>query len=151
MNNYNRNNRSGGRGRFGGGDGGDFRRRDSGRREMHSAVCDECGKNCEVPFRPSGDKPIYCSNCFENKEGGSRQRSSRGDSRGPRFEKRDDSSKKLLEQASYINEKLDRILKVLESSVAKEGSPKAAKVKKVAKNTTSKAKKSKKVSKKKAK
>lgn len=33
-------------------------------RPMHKAVCADCGKNCEVPFRPSGDRPVYCKNCF---------------------------------------------------------------------------------------
>ena len=41
-----------------------FGGRDSGKRSMHRATCDECGQDCEVPFKPSGDKPIYCSNCF---------------------------------------------------------------------------------------
>lgn len=43
-------------------------RRDSRRssdKEMFSAVCDKCGKDCKVPFKPSSDKPIYCSDCFE--------------------------------------------------------------------------------------
>ena len=34
------------------------------RREMHPAVCAECGKDTEVPFRPTGDRPVYCSDCF---------------------------------------------------------------------------------------
>lgn len=34
---------------------------------MYKAVCDNCGKNCEVPFQPSSDKPIYCNECFGNK------------------------------------------------------------------------------------
>ena len=33
-------------------------------RPMHKAVCADCGKNCEVPFRPSQDRPVYCKNCF---------------------------------------------------------------------------------------
>ena len=33
-------------------------------REMHPAVCAECGKDTMVPFRPRGDKPVYCSDCF---------------------------------------------------------------------------------------
>jgi len=45
-------------------------------REMFSAVCDECGRECEVPFKPSNDKPIYCSECFSERkpEGDSRDR-----------------------------------------------------------------------------
>jgi len=37
--------------------------------EMHQATCSECGKSCEVPFRPSGDKPVYCQTCFASKRG----------------------------------------------------------------------------------
>lgn len=48
-------------GGFGGGGG----RRDSGPREMHTATCAACGKSCQVPFQPTGDKPVYCSDCFQ--------------------------------------------------------------------------------------
>ncbi len=34
-------------------------------REMHPAVCAECGAETEVPFLPRGDKPVYCSTCFD--------------------------------------------------------------------------------------
>ena len=33
-------------------------------REMYPAVCANCGKECEVPFQPRGDRPVYCSDCF---------------------------------------------------------------------------------------
>ena len=69
---------SGGRGGFGGGD------RDRERPTMHKAVCDECGQTCEVPFRPSGDKPIYCSNCFEDR-GGNESRNFDRKERRPSF------------------------------------------------------------------
>jgi len=40
-------------------------------REMHKAICEECKKECEVPFKPSGDRPVYCKECFsKRKEGG---------------------------------------------------------------------------------
>ena len=32
-------------------------------RQMHPIVCAECGKDGEVPFQPTGDKPVYCSDC----------------------------------------------------------------------------------------
>ncbi|MDT3700338.1 MAG: zinc-ribbon domain containing protein [Thermincola sp.] len=35
-------------------------------REMHSAVCSACGCETQVPFKPSGDKPVYCRECFNN-------------------------------------------------------------------------------------
>ena len=34
-------------------------------RQMHKAVCSECKKECEVPFKPSGDRPVYCRDCFQ--------------------------------------------------------------------------------------
>ncbi len=37
---------------------------DRGTREMHPAVCAECGKDTTVPFRPRGDRPVYCNDCF---------------------------------------------------------------------------------------
>ena len=33
-------------------------------REMFSATCSSCGREAQVPFRPSGNKPVYCSDCF---------------------------------------------------------------------------------------
>jgi len=36
-------------------------------REMFEAVCADCGKTASVPFRPSGVKPVYCSDCFQNR------------------------------------------------------------------------------------
>jgi CxxC-x17-CxxC domain-containing protein len=33
-------------------------------RQMFSVVCDECGKDTQVPFEPRGDKPVYCSDCY---------------------------------------------------------------------------------------
>jgi CxxC-x17-CxxC domain-containing protein len=37
---------------------------DRGPREMFSATCATCGREAQVPFRPSGEKPVYCSDCF---------------------------------------------------------------------------------------
>ncbi len=41
-----------------------FDRKRGGSSGMHEAVCGECGKRCQVPFRPTGQKPVYCSECF---------------------------------------------------------------------------------------
>ena len=35
------------------------------RRQMYPAVCAECGKETEVPFEPRGDRPVYCSDCYQ--------------------------------------------------------------------------------------
>jgi CxxC-x17-CxxC domain-containing protein len=38
--------------------------RDSAPRQMFTAVCAQCGKECEVPFQPRQGKPVYCSECY---------------------------------------------------------------------------------------
>src|SRR5438105_4341057 len=44
----------------------------AGPREMFSATCSSCGKEAQVPFQPRGDKPVYCSDCFQQRGGGNR-------------------------------------------------------------------------------
>lgn len=34
-------------------------------REMFPAVCSSCGKDTMVPFQPTGDKPVYCRDCYQ--------------------------------------------------------------------------------------
>ena len=43
---------------------------DRPRREMFPATCSQCGKETQVPFQPRGDKPVYCSDCFESVRAG---------------------------------------------------------------------------------
>ena len=54
--------------RFGGRDSGGFRKNnfDGGQREMHKAICSDCKKECEVPFKPTEGRPIYCKECYPN-------------------------------------------------------------------------------------
>jgi len=47
--------------------GGGFRRDFGGPREMHKAICSECGQECEVPFKPTEGKPVYCKECYAKK------------------------------------------------------------------------------------
>jgi CxxC-x17-CxxC domain-containing protein len=42
-------------------------------RETFPATCAQCGKETEVPFKPSNDRPVYCSECY-NKIRPTRQR-----------------------------------------------------------------------------
>jgi len=54
-----------GRGGFGsGGRGNDGFNRSFGPREMHKAICSDCKQECEVPFKPTEGKPVYCRDCF---------------------------------------------------------------------------------------
>ncbi len=120
----NRGSRDGGGGfgasRGGSRDGGFGARRDSGfggEKVMHRATCAECGSSCEVPFKPTGEKPVYCSTCF-----GSRAESPRTNDRSfsrPRVERlapvmsssvnHDALAEKLVE----LNAKIDRLLDIL--------------------------------------
>lgn len=116
--------RGGNRGGFGG------RGNDRERPEMHRATCDECGKGCEVPFRPSGEKPVFCSDCFENKrDGGNDRGGDRGDRGNRGFDKRDsqprfgdrrpsrneggNGGENYKAQLQQINDTLYKILKAL--------------------------------------
>src|SRR3989344_9234910 len=115
----------GGRPNFRGGDRGG----DRGPVTMHKAVCDECQKSCEVPFRPSGDKPIYCNECFSSKKGGDDRGPRRdfGGDRAPRKEFNDRPaqalpfkpasaglSEDMKNQFKEINTKLDRLTSAIE-------------------------------------
>jgi CxxC-x17-CxxC domain-containing protein len=40
-------------------------RENRGQREMYTVTCSACGKETQVPFRPSGDKPVYCRECYQ--------------------------------------------------------------------------------------
>jgi CxxC-x17-CxxC domain-containing protein len=35
------------------------------RRQMFPAVCAQCGRECQVPFEPREDRPVYCSDCYQ--------------------------------------------------------------------------------------
>ena len=144
--------RGGDRGAFGGGDrrsfGGDrggSRGGFGGDRDrsvtMHKATCADCGKECEVPFRPSGDKPVYCSECF----GGKREAGDRGErkefNREPRreFNSRPSfsapSNEDTKKQFAELNTKIDRLIGVVEKLLeGKTGANSEAKVEAKSKN-----------------
>jgi CxxC-x17-CxxC domain-containing protein len=93
-------------------------------KRMHRAVCTECGTDCEVPFKPNGERPVLCSNCFGEMAAaesprrdqfkpkrfarpnrpGSFRRSERTDPR---------NSDDLKKELAQIHQKLDLILSVL--------------------------------------
>lgn len=128
MRNFNRNsgNKSGRRDseRFGRRSSDRFNQRDSGRssfekRTMHKVICDKCGQSCEVPFKPTEGKPVYCRDCFRKEESPRQEsRSSYGSSRRefrPRHESSESrqESDKLAAEFQQINAKLDKILEML--------------------------------------
>jgi len=38
-----------------------------GPREMFTVTCSSCGKDAQVPFRPTSGKPVYCTDCFASR------------------------------------------------------------------------------------
>lgn len=107
--------------------------------ESFKADCAKCGTVCEVPFRPNGKKPVYCSNCFVRDDA----RDSRGgrdsrDSRAPRGDRFGSDSFRaerpqreqfsaprpvadpridaLQAELRIVHEKLDTLMKSLQSS-----------------------------------
>lgn len=115
---------------------------------MHKATCAECSKTCEVPFRPTSGKPVFCNECFNGQRDSNDSRGGRPsfNDRGPkrdfggdrpsfRSEPRsefkpapayDDSKQKLAE----ISMKLDRLITVMEKMTVAPVAP-APKEKKV--------------------
>jgi len=97
---------------------GRFDRRDSDRPrnrssgiELHKVVCDKCGVSCEVPFKPTNNRPVYCRECFKKNEPSGQ--SDKFESRGKpndRFESKSNPSSEELEK---INRKLDKIMRAL--------------------------------------
>jgi CxxC-x17-CxxC domain-containing protein len=37
---------------------------------LHKAVCADCHKDCEIPFKPTGERPVYCKECFSKRKAG---------------------------------------------------------------------------------
>lgn len=153
--NASRNDSRGG-GKFGGGNrgGGD---RPSDRSEMHKATCADCKKSCEVPFRPTGEKPVFCRDCFDGKREGAprNQRDSRNNEySAPRSNSGGDDKliRELKSQIEETNRRLsglilavEKISSFVESSTKKEslrdvmtdvGIISEAKVKKIAKTVS---------------
>lgn len=87
--------------------------RDGGfERKMFAVVCDNCGKKCEVPFRPTGDKEVFCNDCFnkgDKSEGRDRQKNKFREENKPVA-----INKEMQQQLTNINDKLDRLLRALE-------------------------------------
>jgi CxxC-x17-CxxC domain-containing protein len=76
----------------------DDRRNDRGdyRRDRPSfrTICDGCGNNCEVPFKPTGEKPVYCDNCYSKDGSGT-------------------STPSISQQIEDLNNKVDMLIEAL--------------------------------------
>ncbi|UCD97255.1 MAG: DNA-directed RNA polymerase [Candidatus Bathyarchaeota archaeon] len=41
---------------------------------MHKATCSDCGQECEVPFKPDSNRPVYCRDCWSKRRPPRRRR-----------------------------------------------------------------------------
>lgn len=118
-----------------------------GQSDLHPATCATCNKACEVPFRPTGDRPVYCRDCFGKKSGntGSESRFPKKDFTAPgvakpQFENRGGSDG-VTRQLELVNAKLERLIQAVSAlsfskhveSVEEMENVSAAKTKKISK------------------
>ena len=79
------------------------------RPQLHETICSDCGKRCQVPFKPTTEKPVYCNDCFQN-HGGKTRRFEKSDQGGGRFQdKRQDSFRDRNTDNQY-KEAIDRLI-----------------------------------------
>jgi CxxC-x17-CxxC domain-containing protein len=85
---------------------------------MFKTICSDCGKECEVPFKPNGSKPVFCRDCFQGKrrfegpkENNFPPRRPNFDDRGPQHMPPPPPPHKAEFEA--LNAKLDKILSLL--------------------------------------
>ncbi len=97
---------------------------------LFKATCAECGKGCEVPFRPTSGKPVFCNDCFNGQRDNNDSRGGRPsfNDRGPKrdfggdrpsFRSEDRPSFKQApadnkRELSEISMKLDRLITAME-------------------------------------
>ena len=92
-----------------------FGARDEGPREMFPAKCSECGRACEVPFRPNGEKPVFCNDCFNAQK----ESMSGNFAPKPRFERNDRPQRDFGPTARpVVDERNNRRIDELKAQVA---------------------------------
>jgi len=109
--------------------GGGYNNRKSGG-QTFKAVCSKCHNDCTLPFRPNNDKPVFCSDCFSQKNGdGDRRegrrdnnRDSRNDFAKPSFDQRPTTNDlvEVKKQLATIENRLNSIFEILQSAKSAE-------------------------------
>ena len=142
---------------FGGGRGGFSHSGDRGERsrggrdgsrptQMFSAMCSDCNRACEIPFRPTGERPVFCKDCFDKKRESSQGNYERREAPPRNFPQREQRDRRdftpafspkpqadlsavalakagdkrideLKQQLYAVNKKIDTILKIMEGAV----------------------------------
>lgn len=101
--------------------------------QMFAASCSSCHKTCQVPFKPSGDKPVYCSDCFGKRQDDEKRGDRGGDRRDSRpqhnsapvraehpNDRRRDADTELRKRLADIESKLNRILDLINPPMPRE-------------------------------
>lgn len=93
--------------------------------ELFDAICAKCGNACQVPFRPNGQKPVYCRACFGNPQNAAgKENFIRRDAPVRPFEPRESREPRpennreiadLKQQMNTMSAKLDTILRIVET------------------------------------
>lgn len=124
MESFRRNKSGGDRGFRGGRSFGEGNRKPA---TLYRAVCAQCSDSCEVPFKPTGERPVLCSSCFK-KNGDSHPKSNRFDEPRRFGADRSDNagysqkgSDPVQKQLQAIHVKLDKILEMLGEIEEEEG------------------------------
>ncbi len=104
------------------------------RPRMHETICSDCGKRCEVPFKPTTEKPVYCNDCFQNY--GRKTRSF--DRGGGKFQDKRKDSFRNVEVDNQYKEAINRLIDKMDVLISVLTEKKEAK--KESKKTETKAK-----------
>ncbi len=106
-----------------------FRRDDRREVTMTRVVCDGCGKSCEVPFKPTAGKPVFCNDCFRSQGGGRRDNAPRRDfndrpqAERSNFVNNNEGGNDIKKQLEILNSKLDKLVSLIERSNTSEKDP----------------------------
>ena len=75
---------------------------DSNQNESTTVTCFDCGTECQVPFVPRGNKPVYCNDCF--RQNNSQDSESSGSSRSykPSRHSRDDNNNRNQDESTTV-------------------------------------------------
>ena len=88
-------------------------------KRSYKAVCDECGADCDVPFRPTGERPVYCRACFAPKKNAD------GATSYKEFKRSEPADDQVKQQLAMINTKLDALIKAMTPAASAHAEAKA--------------------------
>lgn len=84
---------------------------------LYRATCDQCRSACEVPFQPTGQRPVYCRDCFVSNDKESQFKRPSFLDKKPSFNStpRPSSSNndEVVRQLKALNNKMDQLLEAL--------------------------------------